>query len=149
MDANALGTLRNKLLKEAKELEDELKEHRDKIKAIDLVMGMLIERAGSKAGDKPIGGDANRFKKMGAQEAILKCMNEVIRWWSVMEIKKTLADGGFKSDSKNVNSVISSTLTRLAEKKGEIEIDKTAKPQRFKIKEKETSAVELPSESKS
>ena len=139
MDSTGLSTLRNKLLKEAKELEDELKERRERIKAIDLVMGMLIEQqAGNKAGDKPIGGDVNRFKKMGVQGAVLKCMTEVTRWWSVMEIKKTLADGGFKSDSKNVTSVISSTLMRLAEKKGEIEIDKTAKPQRFKIKEKET-----------
>jgi len=137
MDSTALGTLRNKFLKEVKELEDELKERRDKIKAIDLVLGMLIE-AGDKTGNKPTGVDTNRFRKMGAQEAILKCMNEPIRWWSIGEIKKRLVDGGFKTKAKDPNAVLSSTLKRLVEKKGEIEVDKTAKPRRFKIKEKET-----------
>jgi hypothetical protein len=148
MDSTALGTLRNKFLKEAKELEDQLKERRDKIKAIDLVLGMLIEDTGNKAGDKPIGGDINRFRKMGPEEAILKCMNEPIRWWSKPEIKKTLMDGRFKTKSKDPGSVIGSTLKRLAEKKGLIEVDKTAKPQRFKIKEKEMSIQELLLENK-
>lgn len=148
MDSTALGTLRNKFLKEAKELEDQLQERRDKIKAIDLVLGMLIEQAGDKRGsDSPLGGDVNRFRKMGAKEAIFKCMNEPIRWWSMAEVKKTLFDGGFKSKSKDPGGVISSTLIRLV-KEEEIQSDKTAKPQRFKVKEKQTSAVELPLESK-
>ncbi|PIV24370.1 MAG: hypothetical protein COS40_02100 [Deltaproteobacteria bacterium CG03_land_8_20_14_0_80_45_14] len=148
MDATALGSLRNKFLKEAKDLEEQLKERRDKIKAIDLVLGMLIEQGGDKTRNKPIGGDVNRFRKMGAKEAILKCMNEPVRWWSMAEIKKTLFDGGFKSKSKDPNSVIASTTRRLLEKEGKLEVDKTAKPQRFKIKEKETSAQELPIETK-
>lgn len=148
MDSTALGNLRNKFLKEAKALEDELKERRDKIKAIDLVLGMLIEEAGNKGSDAAIGGNINRFRKMGAKEAILKCISEPIRWWSMAEIKKALPDGGFKSKSKNPKSVISSTVRRLVEKEGKIEIDKTAKPQRFKIKEKETSSQELLTENK-
>lgn len=147
MDATALGSLRNKFLKEAKDLEDQLKERRDKIKAIDLVLGMLIEEGGDKTGNKPLGRDVSRFRKMGAKEAILKCMSEPIRLWSMSEIKKTLFDGGFKSKSRDPGGVISSTLTRLAEQ-GEIEVDKTAKPQRFKIKEKETLAQGLPIETK-
>ena len=137
MDSTALGILRNKFLKEAKELEDKLKERRDKIKAIDLVLGMLIEETGDKAANKSIGIDAIRFRKMGLQEAILKCMNEPIRWWSVVEIKKTLIDGGLKTKSKNPYTAISSTLKRLVGKE-EVEVDKTAKGRRFKIKEKET-----------
>lgn len=148
MDSTALGILRNKFLKEVKELESELKERHDKIKAIDLVLGMLIEQGGNKEGSKtPLGGDTSRFRKMGAKEAILRCMNEPIRWWSMAEVKKTLFDGGFKSKSKDPGGVISSTLTRLVEEK-EIQADKTVKPQRFKIKEKETATIEHPSESK-
>lgn len=147
MDSTALGTLRNKFMKEAKNLEEQLKERRDKIKAIDLVLGMLIEEGGDKTGNKPIGGDVNRFRKMGATEAILKCMNEPIRWWSKPEIRKALLDGGFKTKSKDPSSVIGSTIERLVER-GLIEVDKTAKPQRFKVKEKGTAASELPLESK-
>lgn len=131
MDSTALGNLRNKFLKEAKALEDELKERRDKIKAIDLVLGMLIEEGGNKTPNQPIGGDVNRFRKMGPTEAILKCLNEPIRWWSVTEIKKTLIEGGFKTDSKHLSNIITSTVKRLKN----VEIDKNAKPQRFKIKE--------------
>jgi len=147
MDSTALGTLRSKLLKEAKELEDKLKERRDKIKAIDLVLGMLIEEGSDQIVNKPMGGDANRFRKMGPQDAILKCMNEPIRWWSILEIKKTLIDGGLKTKSKHPYSVITSTLKRLAEKR-KIEVDKTAKGRKFKIKEKEASIEEILSENK-
>jgi hypothetical protein len=148
MYSTALGSLRNKFMKEAQDLEDQLKERRDKIKAIDLVLGMLIEQGGDKTGNKPLGGDVNRFRKMGVTEAILKCMNEPVRWWSVMEIKKTLFEGGFKSNAKDRSAVITSTLKRLVGKKGQIEVDKTVKPQRFKIKEKEMSILELLPENK-
>lgn len=148
MDSTALGTLRNKFLKEVKELEDELKERRDKIKAIDLVLGMLIE-AGDKTGNKPGAVDANRFRKMGLTEAILKCMNEPIRWWSILEIKKALVEGGVKTKSKDPYSAITSTLKRLAAGKGKkVEVEKTPKGKKFKIMEKEISTQELPSESK-
>jgi hypothetical protein len=146
MDSTTLGTIRNKFLKEVKELEDELKERRDKIKAIDSVLGMLIE-AGDKTGNKPGGADTNRFRKMGLQEAILKCMNEPIRWWSILEIKKALVDGGLKTKAKNPYSAITSTLKRLIEKE-EVDVEKAGKGRRFKIKDKETSPQGALSESK-
>jgi hypothetical protein len=131
MDSTALASLRNKFLKEAKDLEDKLKERRDKIKAIDLVLGMLIEESGDQTPNQSVGGNVNKFRKMGVTEAILKCLDEPIRWWSVMEIKKTLIEGGFKTNSKHLTNLITSTLKRLKN----VEIDKNVKPQRFKIKE--------------
>jgi hypothetical protein len=133
MDSAALGTLRDKLLKEAKELEDALKERRDKIKAIDLVRGMLIEEPSGQTGDKSAKANNRRFRKMGLSEATLACMNEPIRWWSVKEIKKVLMDGGLKTRSKDVYSAISSTLHRLSDR-GQVEVDKTPKGRRFRIK---------------
>jgi hypothetical protein len=143
MDSTALGNLRNKFLKEAKVLEDELKEHRDKIKAIDLVLGMLIEEGGDKTPNQSMAGGVNTFRKMGVTEALQKCLSEPIRWWSVMEIKKTLVEGGFKTKSKHLTNLITSTLKRLKN----VEIDKNAKPQRFKIKE--VSIEDLLNENKS
>ena len=131
MDSTALSNLRNKFLKEAKDLEDKLKERRDKIKAIDLVLGMLIEESGDQTPNQSVGGNVNKFRKMGVTEAIQKCLTEPIRWWSVMEVKKTLIEGGFKTNSKHLTNLITSTLKRLKN----VEIDKNVKPQRFKIKE--------------
>jgi hypothetical protein len=135
MDSTALGNLRNKLSSDAKELEEKLKEKRDKIKAIDLVLGMLIEEGGIQNTGNPATADNSRFKKMGIQEAILKCMNEPIRWWSILEVRKTLLDGGLKTKSKKPYTVISSTFKRLL-KMGKIEDDgKKGQGRRFKIKE--------------
>jgi hypothetical protein len=131
MDSTALANLRNKFSKEAKDLEDKLKERRDKIKAIDLVLGMLIEESGDQTPNQSVGGNVNKFRKMGVTEAIQKCLTEPIRWWSVMEVKKTLIEGGFKTNSKHLTNLITSTLKRLKN----VEIDKNVKPQRFKIKE--------------
>jgi len=140
MDSTALSNLRNKFVNEAKDLENELKELREKIRAIDLVRGMLIEQAGDKSPNQSKEGDTNRFRKMGVTEAILKCLNEPIRWWSVTEIKKTLLAGGFKTDSKHLSNIITSTLKRLKN----VQIDKGVKPQKFKIKEiKEMTIDEL------
>lgn len=145
MDSNELNNLRNKFLREAKEFEEKAKERRDKIKAIDLVQGMLIEEGGGvkQTGNKPTGVDANRFRKMGPQEAILKCMNEPIRWWSIPEVRKTLLDGGLKTKSKKPYTIISSTFKRLLEN-GKIEGDgKTGQGRRFKIKEAGASIEEI------
>ena len=131
MDSTALANLRNKFSKEAKDLEDKLKVRRDKIKAIDLVLGMLIEESGDQTPNQSVGGNVNKFRKMGVTEAIQKCLTEPIRWWSVMEVKKTLIEGGFKTNSKHLTNLITSTLKRLKN----VEIDKNVKPQRFKIKE--------------
>ncbi len=131
MDSTALANLRNKFLKEAKDLEDKLKERRDKIKAIDLVLAMLIEESGDQTPNQSVGGNVNKFRKMGVTEAIQKCLTEPIRWWSVREVKKTLIEGGFKTNSKHLTNLITSTLKRLKN----VEIDKNIKPQRFKIKE--------------
>jgi hypothetical protein len=132
MDSTALGKLRSKFLKEVRDLEDQLKERRDKIKAIDLVLGILIEEGEDKTPSQSISGEAaNIFRKMGPTEAIEKCLTEPVRWWSVTEIKKKLIDGGFKTKSKHLSNIITSTLKRLKN----IEVDTTVKPQRFKIKE--------------
>jgi len=131
MDSIALRSLRNKFVEQAKALEGELRELRDKIRAIDLVLGMLIEEGEVKPSNQSISGDGNMFRRMGPTEAIEKCLTEPVRWWSVTEIKKKLIEGGFKTKSKHLSNVITSTIKRLKN----VEIDKTAKPQRFRIKQ--------------
>jgi hypothetical protein len=135
MDSTALRNLRDKFVKEVKALKDELEKRQDKIRAIDVVLGALIEEGDNKASVQPPKGNTIRFQKMGPTEAIRKCINDPIRWWSVTEVKKTLLEGGFKTKSKNLPNIITSILKRFV-KIGEVEIDKTAKPQKFKIKEK-------------
>lgn len=141
MDSTELGTLRSKLSREIQELEEKLKERRDKIKAIDLVRGMLIEESSGQPGNKATDVDGNRFRKMGLQAAILSCMGEPIpRLWAVPEIKKELLAGGLKSKAKDLYSSISATLQRL-ESKGKVQSEKREKGgKRYKIKEKEATS---------
>ena len=138
MESTQLGALRSKLLREAQELEDKLKERREKIKAIDMVRGLLIEESSNQPGNKPIDVDGNRFRTMGLTEAILNCMSDPIRLWTIPEMKNKLKAGGLKTKSKDLYSSISATLQRL-ESKGKIEVQRTEKGRRgFKIKEQDS-----------
>lgn len=141
MDSTGLSSLRNKLLSETKELEEKLKERRDKIKAIDLVFNMLIEEGGGEAVDKSVEIDSTRFRKMGLQEAILMCMEQpIIRWWSVVEIKKALMAGRLKTKAKDPYSAITATLDRLVER-GKVEVEKTTKARKFRIKDQSIESL--------
>jgi DNA-binding transcriptional ArsR family regulator len=141
MDSTQLGTLRSKLSKEIQELEEKLKERRDKIRAIDLVRGMLTEESIGQPGNKAPDVDGKRFLKMGLQEAILTCIDEPMpHLWTVPEIKKELLTGGLKSKAKDLYSSISATLQRL-ESKGMVHSEKREKGgKRYKIKEKEATS---------
>lgn len=145
MDSTQLSTLRSKLSKEIQELEQELesklKERREKIKAIDLVRGMLVEESSGQLGNKAADVDGKRFLKMGLQEAILNCIDEPDpHLWTVPAIKKELLAGGLKSKAKDLYSSISATLQRL-ESKGRVQSEKREKGGKgYKIKEKEATS---------
>ncbi len=141
MDSTQLGSLRIKLSKEIQELEEKLKERREKIRAIDLVRGMLVEESNVQAVNKTADVDGKRFLKMGLQEAIISCIDEPMpHLWTIPEIKKELLAGGLKSKAKDLYSSISATLQRL-ESKGRVQSEKREKGGKgYKIREKEATS---------
>ena len=117
-DANALETVRIKLIGRINLLEEQLKQVRQKLHMIDGALGVLFEEGEDKSLNKVVDTRKDKYKDLKLTQAILDCVNTYgqTRELSPAEVRKNLKDNGLKTTSKHFYTTVFVALKRLSDK---------------------------------